>query len=89
MIYNVLIKPDDIEFEVDSHQTILSAALEQGVSLAHRCKIGGCMSCLCRKLEGEVEYQLEPMLTAKEQQQGWILPCQAYAKSHLILTMEE
>lgn len=89
MIYKVMIKPDNIEFMIAPDQTILSAAIEQGVMLAHRCKIGACMTCICKKIEGEVEYHLEPMLTIKEQLQGWIFPCQAYAKSHLILTFEE
>lgn len=89
MKHKVWIKPDDIVFEVDSLQTLLSAAQEQGISLPYRCKLGACMTCLCKKIEGEVEYRLEPMLTQQEQQQGWILPCQAYAKSHLVLMLEE
>lgn len=45
--------------------------------------------CMCKKLEGEVEYNLEPMLTNSEQQQGWIFPCLAFAKSNLVLTFAE
>lgn len=89
MIYKVIIKPSNIEFEVDSNQTILSAAQQQGVMMPHRCKVGACMTCACKKIQGEVEYHLEPLLTPKEQEQGWIFPCQAYAKSHLILMMAE
>lgn len=90
MIYQVMIKPSNVEFSIDSEQTILSAAMEQDVILPYRCKVGACMTCICKKIEGEVEYRhLEPMLTYKEQQQGWIFPCQAYVKSHLILTFEE
>jgi hypothetical protein len=29
------------------------------------------------------------MLTDKEQQQGWIFACQAFAESKLVLTFEE
>lgn len=89
MTYKVIIKPSNIEFTCDSGQTILSAAIERGIMLPFRCKVGACMACLCKKIEGEVEYQLQPMLTNQERQQGWIFPCQAYAKSHLILTFEE
>lgn len=89
MIYNVTIKPNNIHFTVKADQTILAAAIEQNMILPFRCKVGVCMTCLCKKIEGKVEYHLEPMLTEQEQQQGWIFPCQAYAKSHLILTLEE
>ena len=44
--------------------------------------------CLCKKLEGEIEYDLEPLLTDKEQQEGWIFACQATAKSDLVLLLE-
>ncbi|WP_422126264.1 2Fe-2S iron-sulfur cluster-binding protein, partial [Vibrio harveyi] len=40
-------------------------------------------------IKGTVKYQLEPMLTEKEQQEGWIFACQALATSHLELTLEE
>lgn len=84
MSYTVLITPSNIEFEVESNQTILSAALEQGVMLPYRCKLGACMTCLCKKLQGEVEYHLEPMLTNKEQQQGYI-PLPSLRKKSLSL----
>jgi hypothetical protein len=44
---------------------------------------------MCKKVTGEVSYHLEPMLTDKEQQQGWIFPCQAYTESNLVLTFDE
>ncbi|WP_439898620.1 2Fe-2S iron-sulfur cluster-binding protein [Photobacterium damselae] len=40
-----------------------------------------------RMVEGEVFYQLEPMLTEDEIEQGWIAPCSAYAKSDLVLDL--
>ena len=42
-----------IEIEVDSDQTILRAAAEQGVQLMHGCKEGQCASCKSFVLEGE------------------------------------
>ncbi len=41
-----------------------------------------------QKLEGQVSYHLEPMLT-EEQQQGWIFACQAFAESNLVLTFAD
>ncbi|MBY8092428.1 2Fe-2S iron-sulfur cluster binding domain-containing protein [Vibrio fluvialis] len=89
MTYTVRLLPSNIQFEVEEGQTVLDAALNQHISFPHRCQVGACAACLCRKVEGEVSYHLEPMLTEKEQAQGWIFPCQAFAESHLVLTFEE
>lgn len=89
MSYRVLIKPSNVEFEVPEQQTVLEAALNNNISFPHRCQVGACAMCMCRKVEGKVSYKLEPMLTEKEREQGWIFPCQAFADSHLVLTFEE
>ncbi|WP_047048181.1 2Fe-2S iron-sulfur cluster-binding protein [Vibrio mexicanus] len=89
MSYIVTLQPNNIQFEVQNGQTILEAALNSNIPFPNRCQVGACAACLCRKLEGQVSYHLEPMLTEKEQQQGWIFACQAIAESHLVLTLEE
>ncbi|EGA71953.1 phenol hydroxylase [Vibrio sinaloensis DSM 21326] len=89
MSNKVILQPANIEFEVQDGQTVLEAALNNNIRFPHRCQVGACAACLCRKLEGEVSYHLEPMLTEKEQQQGWIFACQAFAESKLVLTLEE
>ncbi|MBD1577261.1 2Fe-2S iron-sulfur cluster binding domain-containing protein [Vibrio sp. S11_S32] len=89
MSYKVTLLPSQQQFEVSEGQTILEAALQCGVQMPSRCKVGVCTTCLCKKSQGDVHYQLEPMLTQKEQEQGWIFPCLAYAKSHLILILDE
>ncbi|MEL7291308.1 MAG: 2Fe-2S iron-sulfur cluster-binding protein [Pseudomonadota bacterium] len=89
MSKTVTLLPDNIEFEVAKGQTVLEAALNNNIRFPHRCQVGACAACLCRKLEGTVSYHLEPMLTEKEQQQGWIFACQAFAESNLVLTLEE
>ncbi|EGS72708.1 phenol hydroxylase P5 protein [Vibrio cholerae BJG-01] len=40
-------------------------------------------------VEGEVEYELEPLLTEQEKATGWIFACQACAITDLVLTFEE
>ncbi|MFM2588336.1 2Fe-2S iron-sulfur cluster-binding protein [Vibrio sp. TBV020] len=89
MSNTVILQPANIEFEVQEGQTVLEAALNNNISFPHRCQVGACAACLCRKLEGKVSYHLEPMLTEEEQQQGWIFACQAFAESKLVLTLEE
>lgn len=89
MTFTVRLLPSELQFEVEKGQTILEAALNQQIPFPHRCQVGACAACLCRKVEGDVTYHLEPMLTEKEQAAGWIFPCQAIAESHLVLTFEE
>ncbi|CAK4070058.1 2Fe-2S iron-sulfur cluster-binding protein [Vibrio sp. MarTm2] len=85
----IRLQPQGICFEAQDGQTVLEAALNNNIRFPHRCQVGACAACLCRKLEGTVSYDLEPMLTEKEQQQGWIFACQAVAESNLVLTFEE
>ncbi len=89
MSHKVRLFPQDIEFEVPAGQTILEAALNNNIRFPHRCQVGVCAMCMCKKLSGGVGYQLDPMLTEEEKRQGWILPCQAYITSDVKLTFEE
>ncbi len=89
MSHQVHLLPMDVRFQVKEGETVLEAALNNNIRFPHRCQVGACAMCMCKKLTGEVSYHLEPMLTEKEQQQGWILPCQAYTESNLVLTFDE
>ncbi|MCW8333088.1 2Fe-2S iron-sulfur cluster binding domain-containing protein [Vibrio sp. SCSIO 43135] len=89
MTYTVILLPNEIKFQVSKGQTVLEAALNQNINFPHRCQVGACAMCMCKKIEGHVSYHLEPMLTEKEQDQGWIFPCQAFAESNLVLTLDE
>ncbi|EMN6296822.1 ferredoxin [Vibrio parahaemolyticus] len=88
MSHQVHLLPIDVTFEVKEGETVLEAALNNNIRFPHRCQVGACAMCMCKKLSGEVTYHLEPMLTNKEQQ-GWIFPCQAYTESNLVLTFDE
>lgn len=76
-------------FCVESHETILAAALNAGVDLAHDCKSGFCGSCRIRLLEGEVAYDEEPLgLSEEERGCGFALACQARARMNLRVAAE-
>ncbi len=87
-MHQVRLLPHNITFAADEQETVLQAALNAGVAFPNRCQVGACAMCLCRKLSGEISYQLEPMLTEKEQAEGWIFTCQATAKSDLVLELD-
>ncbi|WP_198158333.1 2Fe-2S iron-sulfur cluster-binding protein [Enterovibrio coralii] len=89
MMYRVHLMPSGAAFEVSAHQTVLQGALEADVPFPNRCQIGACASCLCRLVEGDVRYHLEPMLTEQEKEQGWIFACQAIPCSDLVVSFEE
>lgn len=76
-------------FSVNAEQTILDAALQQGIAWPHRCRQGACCCCLARRISGELEYHgMAPMLSDTEQQQGWFLACLASAKTDLTISLE-
>ncbi|MEJ2764380.1 2Fe-2S iron-sulfur cluster-binding protein [Photobacterium sp. MCCC 1A19761] len=87
-MHQVRLLPHQITFFADEQETVLQAALNAGVAFPNRCQVGVCAMCLCRKISGEISHQLEPMLTENEQAEGWIFPCQATAKSDLVLQLD-
>ncbi|OAN16924.1 ferredoxin [Photobacterium jeanii] len=86
--HQVRLLPADITFTATEHESVLAAALNAGIAFPNRCQVGACAMCMCRKLSGEISYQLEPMLTENEQAEGWIFTCQATAKSDLVLSLD-
>ena len=68
------------EFTIDRNkQTVLDAALEQGIELPYSCKGGVCSTCRCKMTRGEVEMDTHYALEDYEIARGFILPCQSYA----------
>jgi propane monooxygenase reductase component len=77
----VRFEPVGIEIEVDEDQTILRAAFEQGIMLAHGCKEGQCTSCKSFILEGD-DVELDKYSTFAlpdfEKEEGYTLLCRAH-----------
>ena len=53
MTYTVTVEPTGAEIEVEEGQTILQAALRQGVWLPFACGHGTCATCKVQVLEGD------------------------------------
>jgi CDP-4-dehydro-6-deoxyglucose reductase len=66
---------------------VLAAAQLAGLPLPHSCRSGRCGSCRARLLSGRIEYAAGPPLglSAQERQQGYVLLCQALARSDLVV----
>jgi CDP-4-dehydro-6-deoxyglucose reductase/ferredoxin-NAD(P)+ reductase (naphthalene dioxygenase ferredoxin-specific) len=79
MAFQVRIRQWRDPVAVEPGQTILEAALAQGVAYPHGCRSGNCGACKSRQHDGEIE--LAPYsayaLTDAERRSGLILACRA------------
>ena len=71
------------EFTVNPKETILSAALRQGVRFPYSCKVGGCATCKCQLKGGKVKELTSSafILSAEDLDNQFILGCQSQLKS--------
>eukprot|EP01026_Neomeris_dumetosa_P033265 TRINITY_DN264_c0_g1_i1.p2 TRINITY_DN264_c0_g1~~TRINITY_DN264_c0_g1_i1.p2 ORF type:complete len:140 (-),score=13.54 TRINITY_DN264_c0_g1_i1:144-563(-) len=62
--------------QVDSGQSILEVALEQGLDLPHDCKMGVCMTCPAKLVSGKVD-QSASIMSEDVGEKGYALLCVA------------
>ncbi len=77
MTFSVKVQPAERLFQVQRDETLLAAAIRQGIGLPYGCKDGACGSCKSRLLQGRVihgAHQLKA-LSAEEESQGYLLTC--------------
>jgi ring-1,2-phenylacetyl-CoA epoxidase subunit PaaE len=60
------------------NETILDAALRNGVELRYSCKSGVCATCRAKLLAGQVDMDANYALEDYEVRRGFILTCQSY-----------
>lgn len=68
---------------VSEDQTILAAALEQGVEIPYSCNAGVCTTCAAVIKEGTVDQPDSMGINAELQSKGYVLLCSAYPRSDL------
>ncbi|WP_245152280.1 1,2-phenylacetyl-CoA epoxidase subunit PaaE [Allopusillimonas soli] len=61
-----------------NRDSILDAALAQGVELPYSCKGGVCSTCRCKVVEGEVDMDANFALEDYEVARGFVLCCQSF-----------
>lgn len=91
MACKVRIATSGREFTVNTGESVLDAALRQGLSLPYSCHGGTCGSCKGKVVKGEVFYPhgAPPALSAVEQATGMALFCQAEPRSDLEIEVRE
>lgn len=87
MSHTVTIEPIGEQIEVEDGQTILAAALRQGVWLPFACGHGTCATCKVQVLEGDVEIgDASPFaLMDVERDEGKVLACCATVESDVTI----
>jgi NAD(P)H-flavin reductase/ferredoxin len=71
-------------------ETVLQAALRNGIGFPNSCRVGGCGSCKCKLEDGKVKELTESgyLLSADEIDQGYILACQSVPQSDLRIEVD-
>jgi CDP-4-dehydro-6-deoxyglucose reductase len=89
--HRIHIEPSGHELTPKSGESVLDAALRQGLALPYGCRNGACRSCKGRILEGDVDYPdgVPRALTALDTAQGFALLCAAHPVSDLRIEVEE
>ena len=91
MEFKILVEPSGHEFTVEAGETILDAALRNGLVFPYGCRDGACGSCEGKIVSGEVDY---PRGTPKalddiDTSLGMALFCQATPRSDLCIEVHE
>ena len=87
----ISLSKSDISFSAAPDQSLLDAALGASLNLPHSCKGGNCGSCRARLLQGEIHYPNGPPLGLSEAEagDGFVLMCEARARSDLLIETYE
>lgn len=91
MSHQVTIKPSNHAFTVAEGETVLAAALREGITLPYGCRNGACGACKGKVLEGSVNFgSAQPHVLAEfEKKAGLALFCQARPLSDLVIEARE
>ena len=86
----VRIAPANVVFRAQPKETLLQAALNQGIAFPHDCRAGGCGTCKCRLVKGKVKELTDKsyLLSAEELRDNYVLACQSIPQSDVEIEVE-
>jgi CDP-4-dehydro-6-deoxyglucose reductase len=91
MPHTVTIQSSGHTFTVNDGETVLAAALREGIVIAYGCRHGACGTCKGRLLQGTVNYGAyqEQAMSEAEKRAGMALFCQAQPLADLTIQCRE
>jgi CDP-4-dehydro-6-deoxyglucose reductase len=89
MSFKITTEPGGHTFVTKPGETLLQAALRQGVGLPYGCRNGQCGSCMARLVEGRIGYPSGKTDALEGQAEDACLTCQAVAESDVTLHVAE
>jgi CDP-4-dehydro-6-deoxyglucose reductase len=91
LLYQVQLKTSGKTFSVEADETVLEAALRQGINLPYGCKNGACGSCKGKCIEGKIRHgdHSQSALSAADETAGSTLLCCAHPQTDLLIEVRE
>lgn len=91
MTFQITVQPSGRQFGCEGDETILQAAMRQGVGLPYGCKNGACGSCKGKLLGGSVSHRAHQAnaLSDAEQSKGQALFCCAKPETDVVIEARE
>ena len=91
MTHKIRIQSSGHEFTANDKETVLAAALRQGVTLAYSCRNGDCGTCKGKLISGKIDYGRyeAKAMSDEERAAGAALFCQAVPLSDLVIDARE
>lgn len=88
---SIRLLPSGHEFFLEGSDSILEAGLKAGMYIDYGCSSGNCGACKCKVVAGAVRKlrSHDFILSAKEQEEGYILACSNTAISDLVIEARE
>ncbi len=80
----VVLDDESTIFMMDRRETLLAAALKQGIDAPYSCQGGICSSCLAKLTAGKVKMDNNRILSQEELGEGLILTCQSHPVSEKV-----
>lgn len=91
MSHRIRLVPSGREFTAEAQESLLEAALRNGVNIAYNCSGGSCGVCKARLLSGEIAAPRfhDYVFSEAERAQGQVLLCSVSAGSDMTLEVQE
>ncbi|MDE2441072.1 MAG: CDP-6-deoxy-delta-3,4-glucoseen reductase [Betaproteobacteria bacterium] len=91
MSYQVTVQPSGRQFVAEADETILDAALRQGLTMPYGCKDGACGACKGHVQSGSVDHGKAQAHALKDEEKaaGLALYCCAKAQSDLVIECKQ